>query len=118
MKFGRRVQKTPVLLQMEAVECGAAALGIILSYYGRIVPLEELRAQCGVNRDGSKASNMVKAAKKYGMEAGGKRYDASSVLAETRKQRIPFIIHWNFNHFLVLEGYKGNKVYLNDPGMG
>jgi NHLM bacteriocin system ABC transporter peptidase/ATP-binding protein len=103
---------------MEAVECGAAALGIILSYYGRIVSLEELRSECGVNRDGSKASNMVKAAKRYGMEASGKRYDARSVLDDSRRQRAPFIIHWNFNHFIVLEGYKGNKVYLNDPGLG
>jgi NHLM bacteriocin system ABC transporter peptidase/ATP-binding protein len=103
---------------MEAVECGAAALGIILQFFGRIVPLETLRAECGVNRDGSKASNMAKAARKFGMEAKGKRLDAKKVLSEVHKNRIPAIIHWNFNHFLVLEGNKGDKVFLNDPAVG
>jgi NHLM bacteriocin system ABC transporter peptidase/ATP-binding protein len=103
---------------MEAVECGAAALGIILNFFGKISPLETLRAECGVNRDGSKASNMVKAARKFGMDAKGKRLDAKTVLSEVRKSGIPVIIHWNFNHFLVLEGHKGNKIFLNDPAMG
>jgi NHLM bacteriocin system ABC transporter peptidase/ATP-binding protein len=103
---------------MEAAECGAAALGIILRYFGRITPLETLRAECGVNRDGSKASNMIKAARKFGMEAKGKRLDAKAVLSEVRKDGNPVIIHWNFNHFLVLEGHKGNKIFLNDPAVG
>jgi NHLM bacteriocin system ABC transporter peptidase/ATP-binding protein len=103
---------------MEAVECGAAALGIVLHFFGRVAPLETLRAECGVNRDGSKASNMVKAARKFGMEAKGKRLDAKTVLFEVRKNRVPAIIHWNFNHFLVLEGHKGDKVFLNDPAVG
>ena len=103
---------------MEAVECGAAALGIILRFFGRIVPLETLRAECGVNRDGSKASNMMKAARKFGMEAKGKRLDAKTALSEVRKNKTPAVIHWNFNHFLVLEGHKGGKIYLNDPAVG
>jgi NHLM bacteriocin system ABC transporter peptidase/ATP-binding protein len=118
MPFRKRVHHTPTLLQMEATECGAAALGIILSYFGRIVPLETLRAECGVNRDGSRASNMIKAAKKFGLAASGKRLDAKAVLSEARKKGIPLVIHWNFNHFLVLEGNKGNRIFLNDPATG
>ena len=118
MWFRKRVYHTPTLLQMEAVECGAAALGIILHSFGRIASLEMLRSECGVNRDGSKASNMVKAARKFGMEAVGKRLDAETVLFEVRKRRTPAIIHWNFNHFLVLEGNKGGKIFLNDPAVG
>jgi NHLM bacteriocin system ABC transporter peptidase/ATP-binding protein len=118
MFFRKRVHHTPTLLQMEAVECGAAALGIILSYFGRISPLETLRAECGVNRDGSKASNMVKAARKFDMKTVGKRLDAKEALSEVRERGIPAILHWNFNHFLVLEGNKGNRIFLNDPATG
>jgi NHLM bacteriocin system ABC transporter peptidase/ATP-binding protein len=103
---------------METVECGAAALGIVMHSFGLFTPLETLRAECGVNRDGSKASNMVKAARKFGLTAVGKSLSAKAALSEARKRGIPAIIHWNFNHFLVLEGYKGNKVFLNDPAMG
>lgn len=107
--------RVPVIMQMEALECGAACLAMVLAYYGKWVPLEQVRADCGVSRDGSNARNMVRAARSYGLIAKGCRYEPDTL---RRLGSFPCIIHWNFNHFVVLDGFKGDKALLNDPAKG
>ena len=109
------VAKVPVVMQMEALECGAASLTMILAYYGKWIPLEQVRADCGVSRDGSNAKNVLKAARSYGLTAKGYRYEPDEL---KKNGKFPCIIHWNFNHFVVLDGFKGNKAVLNDPAKG
>ena len=108
-----KVVKMPMVMQMESVECGAASLTMILAHYGKWLPLEEVRAACGVARDGSSAKDIVLAARNYGLEAEGYQ-----VTPEALKGMQPAIIHWNFNHFVVFRGFKNGAAYLNDPNAG
>ncbi len=107
--------KVPVVMQMEALECGAASLAMILAYYGKWIPLEQVRRDCGVSRDGSNARNILRAARSYGLTAKGYRYEPEAL---KKDGKFPCIIHWNFNHFVVLNGFKENKAVLNDPAKG
>lgn len=107
--------KVPVIMQMEALECGAACLAMILAYYRKWVPLEQVRLDCGVSRDGSNMKNVYLAAKHYGLEPHGYHMELEAVRKEAT---FPCIIHWNFNHFVVLDGFRGNKAVINDPARG
>ena len=109
------VAKVPVVMQLEALECGAASLCMILAYYNKWIPLEQVREDCGVSRDGSNARNVLKAARFYGLDAKGYRYEPDTLKTNGK---FPCIIHWNFNHFVVLDGFKNGKAYLNDPAKG
>ena len=109
------VAKVPVVIQMEALECGAASLTMILAYYGKWVPLEQVRIDCGVSRDGSNAKNILLAARNYGLAARGYRYETEAL---RKSGKFPCIIHWNFNHFVVLCGFQKGKAVINDPEKG
>ena len=107
--------KVPVVMQLEALECGAAALAMVMAYYNKWVPLEQVRVDCGVSRDGSKAKNIYLAAEHYGFDVKAYRVEPKTLKEDGE---FPCIIHWNMNHFVVLNGFKGNWVYLNDPARG
>ena len=107
--------KVPVVMQMETLECGAASLAMVMAYYGKWVPLEQVRLDCGVSRDGSNAKNVLVAARSCGFDAQGFRCEVGAL---KKDMTYPCIIHWNFNHFVVLDGFKGDWAYLNDPARG
>ncbi len=109
------IARVPVIMQLEALECGAACLAMVMAYYGKWIPLEQVRKDCGVNRDGSKAKNVLIAARSYGFVAKGFRCEVEALKTNFS---FPCIIHWNFNHFVVLDGFKGRYAYINDPGRG
>ncbi len=110
-----KVAKVPVIMQMEALECGAACLAMVLAYYQKWVPLEQVRLDCGVSRDGSNMKNIYLAAQNYGLEAHGYRTEVEMLKTDGT---FPCIIHWNFNHFVVLDGFRNGKAVLNDPARG
>ena len=112
--MAKKYVRTPTVYQMEATECGAASLSMVLAYFGCHVPLEKMRIETGVSRDGCNAGNIMKAAKRLGLECHGYRKEPAGL----RKLTPPCIIHWNFNHFVVLEGFRGDHAYINDPACG
>jgi len=107
--------KVPVVMQLEALECGAASLTMVMAYYDKWVPLEQVRLDCGVSRDGSNAKNIALAAKRYGFKVSAFKRSPQTI---REKGQFPCIIHWNFNHFVVLNGFKGKYACINDPARG
>ncbi len=109
------VANTPIIMQLEVLECGAASLAMVMAYYNKWIPLEQVRVDCGVSRNGSNAKNILKAAEKYGFKTKGFAYNIDKL----RKQgTFPAIIHWGGGHFVVLNGFRGNKAIINDPAKG
>ena len=106
------VARVPVIMQLEALECGAASLAMVLAHYGKWIPLEQVRSDCGVSRDGSNAKNIYRAAENYGLKVRAMKMSPEKLREEGF---CPCIIHWNMNHFVVLRGFRGDKVYINDP---
>ena len=109
----KNVKKVPVVMQMETVECGAAALSMLLAYHGKWLSIEQLRTDCGVSRDGSNARNIVLAARHHGMDAHGWQADIDHL-----PSLAPAIIHWNHNHFVVFKGFHRGMAFINDPAIG
>ena len=109
------VANTPIIMQLEALECGAASLAMVMAYYGKWVALEQLRVDCGVSRNGSNAMNILRAAQKYGFQTRGFAYNIQKI---KEKGKFPAIIHWGGGHFVVLNGFRGNKAIINDPAKG
>lgn len=112
---GKKVAKVPVIMQLEALECGAACLDMILAYYGKWIPLEKVRKDCGVSRDGSNANYIRRAAVNYGLNADGYKVEAAYL---EKEGVFPCILFWNFNHFVVLDGFRKGRAVLNDPARG
>jgi len=110
-----KVAKVPVVIQMEKLECGAACLTMILGYFGKFVPLEQIREDCSINRDGVNVKILIKVAQSYGLKS---KIVRCGIDALRQQGTFPCIAHWNFTHFVVCNGIKGNKVYLNDPSKG
>ncbi len=113
--LSKGVARVPVIMQLEMLECGAACFAMIMGYYGKWVTLEQARVDCGVSRDGSSAKNIMRAARGYGMEVHAYKLEPEALLKEGP---FPCMIHWGFNHFVVLDGFHGNKAVLNDPARG
>lgn len=114
-KIKNKACKVPMIMQMEALECGAASLAMILAYYKKWVPLEIVRSDCGISRDGSTAANIIKAGRAYGLVTKANMYNVDQLM---ERAEFPAIIHWNFNHFVVLDGFKSGKAVINDPAQG
>lgn len=114
-KSGRGVANVPIIMQLEVLECGAASLAMVMAYYGKWVPLEQLRVDCGVSRNGSNAKNICRAAEKYGFKTKGYAYNIQKL---KERGKFPAIIHWGGGHFVVLDGIRGNKAIINDPAKG
>ena len=112
---GKKVANVPIVMQLEALECGAASLTMVMAYYGKWVPLEQVRVDCGVSRNGSNAKNICRAAAKYGFVTKGRARNLKNL---REKGKFPAIIHWGGGHFVVLDGFRGNKAILNDPAKG
>ena len=112
---GNKVAKVPVIMQLEALECGAACLDMVLAYYEKWIPLEQVRKDCGVSRDGSNAKNVMLAAQNYGLNAEGFRVEKDYL---EKNGSFPCIIYWNGNHFVVLDGFRKGRAVLNDPARG
>lgn len=110
-----KVAKVPMTIQMEATECGAASLCMVLAYYDKWIPLDQMRLMCGVSRNGSNAKNILIAARKLGLVAQGYRFEPEEL---RQNGHFPCIVFWEFNHFIVVNGFKNGKVYVNDPARG